>query len=495
MDQQLRDRKRMKIYRLYSNSYFRYAFLTTLMMIGFLLSPTLTLAQNATPTPIPEELPPEAPSQVNIEPTARDEEIETRLHDILTATEWFIDPQVRVQDGVVFLSGQAQTADFKEWAASLARNTQDVAAVVNHLEIVEAPLLDIEPILIGLREQLQSILRAIPLIGFSLIILFIAWMVARLMLRTSRRYLLNQGMNVLLLNVISRSIGVLVYLGGLYLVFQVAGLTNIALTILGGTGLLGLVLGIAFRDITENFLASIFLSFQNPFNIGDLVEINDVLGYVQRMTTRTTILMTLAGNHVQIPNATVYKSIIHNYTSNPNRRLDFTVGIGYEDSISVAQETVRKVLDEHPAVLNDPEHLILVDSLGSATVNLQIYFWIDGTKHSWLKVKSSVIRLVKRAIQDAGISMPDEARELVFPDGVPVELRRTDADTGPSLSSTPQQVAKPVESDTISTSAEGGLRSEAEIIESQARHSRTPESGENLLKTEASEYYRETQES
>lgn len=474
----------MKTSRLQGNKILCHVVLTILMVALALTVPT-ALAQDATPTYIPEGSPPEVPSRVDIQPLARDEEIETRLKDILSATGWFSNPQVRVQDGVVFLSGQTQTSEFKAWAGNLARNTQDVAAVVNQLEIVESALLDFQALLTGLREQVRTILRSIPLIGFSLIILFFAWITARFLTRSSRRYLQRQAMNILLLNVISRSVGVMVFLGGLYLVFQVVGLTNIALTILGGTGLLGLILGIAFRDITENFLASIFLSVQNPFNIGDLIEIEDVTGFVQRMTTRTTIVMTLAGNHVQIPNATVYKSIIHNYTSNPNRRLDFTIGIGYDESISAAQETIRQVLEAHPAVLDDPEHLILVDSLGSATVNLQIYFWIDGTQYSWLKVKSSVIRLVKHAVQGAGISMPDEAREMIFPQGVSVELVHVDADPNRQVPIQSRQAAAPVESDIIANEAEGGLRSEAEEIESQARQARSPETGENLLKAEA----------
>ena len=441
------------------------------------------MSQDATPIP-DEDTPPEAPERVDVQPVARDEEIETRLQDILSATGWFLESEVRVQDGVVFLSGQTQTEEFKTWAGNLARNTQDVAAVVNQFEVVEPSLLDFQPMLEVLRDQGRSLIRAIPLLGFSIIILLITWMIARLITRVSRQYLETRSINILLRNVVSRSIGVIVFLGGLYLVFQVAGWTNIALTIIGGTGLIGLILGIAFRDITENFLASIFLSVQNPFNVGDLVEISDILGFVQNMTTRTTIVMTLAGNHVQIPNATVYKSIIHNYTSNPNRRIDFMVGIGYDDSISIAQETVRQVLEEHPAVLNEPEHLVLVDSLGSATVNLQIYFWIDGTKHSWLKVKSSLIRLVKRAIQDAGISMPDEAREMVFPDGVPVHMVSDDQRLDTPTQEQPHSTPLPEESDTVSTSAEGGLSSEAQEIELQARQSRTPESDENLLKTD-----------
>jgi len=457
-----------------------------LMMLSLLLTSSTSMAQDATATPAGDGTPPEAPDRVDVQPTARDEEIASRLLGILTATGWFTAPQVEVQDGVVFLNGEAQTDEFKQWAGDLARNTQDVAAVVNQMAVTEPAFLDFQPIMNSLQDQGRMILRAIPLIGFSLIVLILALIVARLMTNVSRDYLQKQQLNVLLRNVISRTVGIVVFLLGLYLVFQIAGLTNIALTILGGTGLLGLVLGIAFRDITENFLASIFLSVQNPFNVGDLVEINDVMGFVQRMTTRTTILMTLSGNHVQIPNATVYKSIIHNYTSNPNVRIDFMVGIGYDDSISLAQETVRGVLEGHPAVLNEPEHLVLVDSLGSATVNLQIYFWINGTQHSLLKVKSSVIRLVKRAIQDAGISMPDEARELIFPQGVPVEMVQVDGDLRVPATQT-REMPHPVESASVSTSAEGDLRSEAGAIESQARHSRSPEAGENLLKSDTTE--------
>jgi len=446
------------------------------------LFPALATAQNATPTPAADDAP-AAPSRVEVQPTARDEEIETRLQEILMATGWFVEPEVDAQDGVVFLTGEAQTQEFKTWAGNLASNTQDVAAVVNQLGVVEPPLLDLQPAVTELREQGQSVLRSIPLLGISFVVLFFAWLVSRLVSSRARRYLDHRGVNALLRNVVARGVGIVVFLAGLYVVFQIAGWTNIALTIVGGTGLLGIVLGIAFRDITENFLASVFLSVQNPFNIGDLVEVNDVLGFVQRMTTRSTILMTLAGNHVQIPNATVYKSIIHNYTSNPNRRIDFTIGIGYDDSVSLAQETIREVLEEHPAVLNDPEHLVLVDGLGSATVNLQIYFWTDGSKYSWLKMKSSVIRLVKRAVQDAGISMPDEAREMIFPQGVPVEMPSGGSD-GRSVAqpARQRQLPHPHESDDVSTSAEGDLRSEAEEIETQANHSRMPESGAgNLL--------------
>jgi small conductance mechanosensitive channel len=447
------------------------------LLLCLIALPSLPAHAQATPTPVPGEPPSDVPDRVDVEPLARDEQIRARLQNILEATGWFADPLVEVNNGVVFLTGQAETEEFKRWAGDLARNTQDVAAVVNQITIREPSVWDFEPALAGLQEQVRRLVRALPLIGFSLLILVIAVLIARLAVLLARRLLHQRFKHSLLVTVIARSVGLIVFLLGLYLVFQIAGLAGIALTVVGGTGLLGLILGIAFRDITENFLSSLFLSVQNPFYTGDLVEIDGTEGFVQLLTTRVTILMTLDGNHIQIPNTIVYKSKIINYTSNPNRRVAFTVGIGYEDKITVAQDLILKLLAEHPAVLNDPEPLVLVDSLGDATVNLQIYFWVDGREHSIQKVRSSVIRLAKRTFQEANISMPDEARELLFPEGVSVRLIEPEEARPLPESKIPQ------EADTISTAAEGGLRSEADEIEKQLRQSRTPESGENLLDT------------
>jgi small-conductance mechanosensitive channel len=257
------------------------------------------------------------------------------------------------------------------------------------------------------------------------------------------------------------------------------------MTVVGGTGLVGLALGIAFRDITENFLASIFLSMQQPFETGDLIEVSGETGFVQQLNVRTTVIITQEGNLVQIPNATVYKSTICNFTSNPKRRENFVVGIGYDDSIDKAQEVARTILADHPAVLNDPEPLVLADSLGAATVNLRIYFWLNGKEHSWLKVRSSVIRLVKRAFQQNGISMPDEAREVVFPKGIPVSLLKTESDeTHDVASSWPSNtVTVPEELDTVSTKAEAGLSSEAGELEEQARQAQPLNNEGNLLQS------------
>ncbi len=435
--------------------------------------PALALAQEPA---APEEEGPAAPERVDVEPRARDEQIEQRLQDILEATEWFEAPAVRVRDGVVFLEGHTDSEDYKEWAGNLARNTQDVAAVVNRIELTRRSPWDFQPALEGLRDLWIGVVRALPWLVFSVLVLLVAGVFAFAASKGTGASLRRREVPPFLRSVIARAAGALFFVLGLFVVLRIAGLTGVALTVMGGTGLIGLVIGFALRGVAENFLASVFLSVQRPFQTGDLVEIGPHLGFVQRLTSRTTILMTLDGNHVQVPNVTVYQSTIRNFTSNPNRREDFTVGIGYADSIADAQAVALRVVNEHPAVLADPEPWVLVDALGPATVNLRVYFWLDGTQHSYLKVRSSLIRLVKRAFQAEGVSMPDEAREMVFPDGVPV--RMLPPDQGPAA---PPTRAPQLAGESVTTDAEGGLGSEAGAIQEQARRSRTPEEGQDLL--------------
>ena len=434
-------------------------------------------------TPKKEELSP-APAKVDINPVADDNEISDRLLTVLLATKWFTSPEVRVEEGVVFLSGMTKTEELKKWAGDLARNTQDVVAVANGIQVSARPIWDFEPAYAGMLLLWRDAIRSVPFVLSGLLILILSAGAGILTTRFSRKLLPRRVRANLLRNTIARALGCLVFLAGVYIVLRVSGLTQLALTVVGGTGLIGLAFGIAFRDITENFLASIFLSMQRPFETGDLIEVSTVTGYVQQLNVRVTILMTLDGNLIQIPNSTVYKSILRNFSTNANRREDFLVGISYDEPISGAQEIALNVLSEHPAVLMDPEPFVLVESLGASTVNLRVYFWLNGHEHSWLKVRSSVIRLVKREFQNRGIAMPDEAREVVFPKGVPITIQGQHAETQQEERQAQPDIPKQRvdESAVTSTKSEGGLTSEAGVIKEQARQAQPLQEGENLLK-------------
>lgn len=431
----------------------------------------------------------QAEVQVNDEPA--DDRIDDRLTGILNATERFESLDVEVRDGVVFLSGIAKTEDDRKLAADLATRTSGVAAVVNNLSLPVEPVWTIAPALDELDKLARSAVRSAPLLLVGMLVLLLSLAISRLVGRLTESFIAPTTDSELLRNVVRKAVTLIVIVVGLYLALRITGLTRIALTVISGTGLLGLALGFAFRDIAENYLASLLLSIQRPFRLGDVVEVDGHTGIVRKVTSRGTLLIDFDGNHIQIANATVYKNTIKNFTANPLTRIHFSLGIGYDDTISHAQEVTRQVLSSHPAVLVDPEPLVLVHELGSSTVNLRVYFWINATEHSMLKVKSSTIRLVTRALTDAGVSMPDEAREVIFPQGVPVMLPDGDSQSRSQTKSedatreTPDHHERRDEIESIVVEAEGDLVTETIDLKWQAERARDPEEGANVLADDA----------
>lgn len=423
-----------------------------------------------------------AGGRIEVRPQARDDEISARLQSVLDATDWFESSRVRVQSGVVFLTGTASSERVKAWAGDLSRNTQGVVAVANRMNVRRPSMWDFGPASRGMVALWRDAIGLLPSMAFGVVVLGISALFAWVLARALRRTLRDRVRVRLLRSVIARAAGALVLLIGVYVILRVMGLTQLALTVVGGTGLIGLAVGIAFRDITENFLASVLLSVQRPFEPADLIDVNGTTGYVQQINMRTTVLMNLDGNVVQIPNATVYKSSLRNYSTNSNRREFFDIGVGYDTPIAIAQDAARGVLLAHPAVLEEPQPSVLVDRLGASTVQLRVYFWLDGRANSWLKVRSSVIRLLVREFQRRGISMPDPSREVIFPRGVPiVSPDAADRALGGTGEGRAAQGSAQPNSEAPAVEAEGGLHSEAATIEAQARQSRRPSDDDNLL--------------
>jgi small conductance mechanosensitive channel len=419
---------------------------------------------------------------VQVNSVVDDADIVDRLDKILAATGWFSEITVRADAGVVFINGSADNAGHREWAEQLAEKTEGVVAVVNRIEVASGSAWDFSPAWDQFYEIGNAAIRHSPMLLMSLVLLIATLVLAKYAARGSRALLEPRVSSKLLRDVVSRAMAIPVFLLGLYFVLSVSGLTGLAVTVIGSTGLMGLVLGFAFRDIVENFLASVLISMNRPFATGDHIEVSGHSGFVQSVNTRSTLLMTLEGNHVQIPNATIYKSTIINFTANPKARFDFLIGIGYEDSITYAQKIALGVLQEHSAVIDDPEPMILVEQLGASTVNIRVYFWVDIKKFSALKVRSAVIRQIKVAFEEVGISMPDEAREVVFPKGVPVQML-SDAQATSLKASEAEQITDLANNADAAESTEGDFASETVEIQKQARESRTPEGGENLLES------------
>jgi small-conductance mechanosensitive channel len=200
--------------------------------------------------------------------------------------------------------------------------------------------------------------------------------------------------------------------------------------VLGGAGIIGLALGFALRDIVENYVASLMLSLRQPFRPNDWVVIDDKEGRVIRLTSRATILMTLDGNHLRIPNSAVFKAVILNYTRNPERRFDFELGIDADDDPTAARHLGVDVLRSLDFVLDHPEPQARVEAVGDSNIVIRFLGWINQEDTDWYKAKSRAIPAVKDALENAGFAIPE-----------PIYRLRVDPRSAPVTTGTLQQAA------------------------------------------------------
>lgn len=252
---------------------------------------------------------------------------------------------------------------------------------------------------------LTGFIAWLPLLAVAiLIVAFSAWLagfISRrlhlLRLRTENPY-----MNGLIRNVVR----VVILLFGVVVALNLLNATALVTAVLGSAGVVGLVLGFAFKDIAENYVAGILLSLRQPFAPGHHVVIDGNEGKVVALHSRTTVLMTMEGNELRLPNALVFKAIILNYSRNPNRRFDFTIPIDLAQSIRSAQSLALEQICGVEGLLQDPSPSWTVHEYGPGGIVLRFFGWVDQRSSDVGKVRSEAIRRVKAAFAEAGIEPP-----------------------------------------------------------------------------------------
>jgi small-conductance mechanosensitive channel len=133
---------------------------------------------------------------------------------------------------------------------------------------------------------------------------------------------------------------------------------------------------------------------------------------VVRLTAREVVLLTFDGNHVRLPNATVFKSVILNCTLNAERLFFFDVGVSSEGDLTEVQQVGVDTLDAMKGVLAEPPPFARVQALGDSTVTVRLHGWVDQDSADFHKVQSEAIRLVKQAFDEADVEMPEPSYRL-----------------------------------------------------------------------------------
>ena len=279
----------------------------------------------------------------------------------------------------------------------------------------------------ALNNYWQGFIHLLPRIALAVLLLVIVMFLASRISRILGNRLSGKAHDPLFSNFVSKLIKFAVIVIGIILTLQVLGLSGVAGGLLAGAGISAFIIGFAFKDIAENFLAGIILAFNRPFSLDDTIRIQDHAGHVKALNFRTTHVKTFDEKDVFIPNAIVLKEVVTNLTRDGLIRLEFIVGIAYEDNIQSAVDLILSTVPEVPDVLREKKPFVVVEELATNTVNLRVLFWTatDDYKKGVLLTKSAVMQKVKEVLSDKGFTLPANIVELKLYDkrtSIPVEL-------------------------------------------------------------------------
>lgn len=202
----------------------------------------------------------------------------------------------------------------------------------------------------------------------------------------------------------------LIWVIGLLIILDLFGFNTASLlTVLGAAGL---AIGLAMKDSLSNIAAGIMLLILRPYKQGDYIDSGSVSGTIEQMGLFSTILKTPDGLFVSTPNSVVFGTPIKNYSRNPTRRSDITVGIAYTDSLPVAVKAMMEIMEKEPMVLKDPAPEVLVSELADSSVQLTLRYW-TATGDYW-PAYWTIKGQLKPAIEAAGLNIPFPQRVITF---------------------------------------------------------------------------------
>ncbi len=369
-------------------------------------------------------------AQIETTPTPqKDNDIRQRISGIFSEIEGLQAVNVSVNQGVVSLTGETPNEKKAQQAINLTNRLTDVVTVEDKIDRTLDVQDNVSTVYQGLKTQVKNLIKALPLLLVSIVIFgMVAWFGSWISNRQKMWQRLTP--NPFVAELLSQTVKVIFIIFGLILALSLVGAETILGTLLGGAGVIGIAVGFAVKDTIENYIASLMLSIRQPFRARDQIVINDQEGIVVRLTSRATILMTLDGNQLRIPNAEVFKGTILNYTQNPERRFTFELGVDANDDPLAAIKVGLDAINTLAFVLKTPKATAIITNVGDSNIVLEFQVWVNQTETDYYKARSIAIRETKHALENEGFTLPEPIYKLRFNSKVEKAFERLQSNSG-----------------------------------------------------------------
>lgn len=184
-------------------------------------------------------------------------------------------------------------------------------------------------------------------------------------------------------------------------------------TLLGAAGIAGIAIGFAAQTSLSNIISGIFLLWEKPFQVGDIIKVGEQTGVVESVELLSLTLRTFDNLAVRIPNETIVKSELTNVTRYPIRRFDILLGVSYNEDPDRVLEVLREIAHDNTLVLDEPTPLVSFTGFGESQLDFKLGVWHE--REDFLELRNSILRDVKMRFDEVGIEIPFPHRVIVQP--------------------------------------------------------------------------------
>lgn len=211
---------------------------------------------------------------------------------------------------------------------------------------------------------------------------------------------------------IAKAFQVVVYFISFVIGLDFLGVDLTAFALFGSA--FGIGLGFGLQKITSNFISGIILLFEKSVERDDLVELNDgIFGVIKHTGARYTLVRTLNGKEVMIPNEDFITSRVINWTYSDNKgRIDVEVGVSYDCDIEKARDLILEAANENEVCIDDPKPVCFLREFGDSSVNFLLFFWISDVTKGRYRVQSDVMMSIWKKFKENNIEIPYPQRDV-----------------------------------------------------------------------------------
>lgn len=255
----------------------------------------------------------------------------------------------------------------------------------------------------ALQEMIQQFFLSLPAIISALVIFFLAIYASSLASRGVRRALRRRKVADQPMALMGKITYWSVFILGTVVALQQVGFNLTAF--LTGLGVVGFTVGFALQDVSKNFVSGLILWVQQPFSIGELIEVAPFTGTVTAIDLRVTEIKTLDGRLVLIPNADVLTKPITNFSRAPLRMVEMNLGVAFNNDLETVRRVALQAVGELAGLRKDPPPSVNFMTISAAKVDLAVHYWVDTTQTTMPEAKDSGLKAIKAAFEQAGIEM------------------------------------------------------------------------------------------